>query len=308
MPLGLALVAGGLSTLNPCGFALLPVLLSFYVGADESELPRAPTRLLQGLLVGLVVSAGFLAVFSIVGLPISLGARRITEAIPWAGIVLGLGMAIVGVAVFLGKRVSLSVRHPILATRQRRPKAMFLFGAGYGVASLGCTLPVFLALVGASLASRGTFAALAVFGAYAVGMATVLTALSLGAASLRAGLANRMRRVIPYMSHISGAFLVFVGFYLAYYWARARFATPGTAADDPLVGLVQRFTNRIQVIAASGGGSWLIVGAGLIVAVALVVAFSRSRPGFAASDVEVAEAPLGSDNGGARSQQAGSRP
>jgi cytochrome c biogenesis protein CcdA len=32
VPLGLALVAGGLSTLNPCGFALLPALLSFYVG------------------------------------------------------------------------------------------------------------------------------------------------------------------------------------------------------------------------------------------------------------------------------------
>ena len=51
MPIALALVAGGFATLNPCGFALLPALLSFYVGAEEEDLPRAPTRALQGVLV-----------------------------------------------------------------------------------------------------------------------------------------------------------------------------------------------------------------------------------------------------------------
>ncbi|MGH2812114.1 MAG: cytochrome c biogenesis CcdA family protein [Actinomycetota bacterium] len=297
----------GLSTLNPCGFALLPALLSFYVGAEEKDLPRAPTRLLQALLVGVVVSAGFLAVFSIVGLPISLGARRLTEAIPWAGIILGVAMAIVGAAVFFGRRVSLSIRHSMVASRQRRPKAMFLFGAGYGVASLGCTLPVFLALIGASLASRGTFAGLAVFGAYALGMAIVLTALSLGAASLRVGLASRMRRLIPYMSRIGGAFLFVVGSYLAYYWSRARFAAPGTTSDDPLVGFVQRFTNRVQVVAASGGGRWLLLGAAVVVAVAAVAAFWRPRPRLPMADVGESRASDGEEQA-ARLHQAGTRP
>jgi cytochrome c-type biogenesis protein len=306
MPLGLALVAGGLSTLNPCGFALLPALLSFYVGAEEKDLPRAPTRLLQALLVGVVVSTGFLAVFSVVGLPISLGARHLTEAVPWAGIVLGIVMAIVGAAVFFGKRLSLSIRHSMVATRERRPKAMFLFGAGYGVASLGCTLPVFLALIGASLASRGTFAGLAVFGAYALGMAIVLTALSLGAASLRVGLARRMRRLIPYMSRISGALLFVVGSYLTYYWSRARFATPGTLSDDPLVGIVQRFTNRVQVLAASGGGRWLILGAGVVVMMAAVVAFwkPQARPNM--RDGRKPDESPPSEEQAARLQQAGS--
>jgi len=49
-------VAGGLATLNPCGFPLLPAYLSFYVGADEERLPSAPSRLLQGLLAGLLVT------------------------------------------------------------------------------------------------------------------------------------------------------------------------------------------------------------------------------------------------------------
>jgi cytochrome c-type biogenesis protein len=303
VPLGLALIAGGLSTLNPCGFALLPALLSFYVGAEEKDLPRAPTRLLQALLVGAVVSAGFLAVFSVVGLPITLGARRVTDAIPWAGIALGVVMAVVGAAVFFGKRVSLSIRHSMVATRERRPKAMFLFGAGYGIASLGCTLPVFLALIGASLASRGTLAGLAIFGAYALGMAIVLTALSLGAASLRIGLANRMGRLIPHMGRISGALLFLVGSYLAYYWSRARFAAPGTTSDDPLVGFVQAFTNRVQVWAASGGGRWLILGAGVAVASAAVIAYWKPRPPLSISDAD----DSGGEEHASHLQQAGSR-
>lgn len=52
VPLSLALVSGGLAALNPCGFPLLPAFLSFYVGADEGRLPRAPTRVGQGLVVG----------------------------------------------------------------------------------------------------------------------------------------------------------------------------------------------------------------------------------------------------------------
>lgn len=53
---------------------LLPAFLSFYVGADEEYLPPAPARVAQGLLVGFLVSTGFLGVFAVVGLPISYGS------------------------------------------------------------------------------------------------------------------------------------------------------------------------------------------------------------------------------------------
>jgi hypothetical protein len=41
-PVLVALVAGGLATVNPCRFAL-PAFLSFYVGAEERQLPSAPS-------------------------------------------------------------------------------------------------------------------------------------------------------------------------------------------------------------------------------------------------------------------------
>ncbi len=63
VPILIALVAGGLAVVNPCGFPLLPAFLSFYLGADERRLPSAPTRVLQGPLVGALVTVGFLGFF-----------------------------------------------------------------------------------------------------------------------------------------------------------------------------------------------------------------------------------------------------
>nr|MBA2599469.1 hypothetical protein [Actinomycetota bacterium] len=82
MPLALALVAGALASVNPCGFPLLPAFLSFYVGAEEESFARAPARAAQGLLVGLFVSAGFLSVFALVGIPIAYGVTRLTVRSP----------------------------------------------------------------------------------------------------------------------------------------------------------------------------------------------------------------------------------
>ena len=35
VPISIALVAGGLAVVNPCGFPLLPAFLSYYLGAQE---------------------------------------------------------------------------------------------------------------------------------------------------------------------------------------------------------------------------------------------------------------------------------
>ncbi len=51
---------------------MLPAFLSLYVGARETQLPSAPSRALQGLLVGLLVTAGFLAIFAVLAILIPL--------------------------------------------------------------------------------------------------------------------------------------------------------------------------------------------------------------------------------------------
>jgi cytochrome c biogenesis protein CcdA len=278
VPLSIAFVAGGLATLNPCGFPLLPAYLSFYVGADEERLPSAPSRLLQGLLAGLLVTAGFLGVFAIIGLPIVYGAGAVADAVPWVGLAIGVILALAGLVALSTGRLTLGVRNPLRIARDRGLTAMILFGAGYGIASLGCTLPLFLALVGASLgAASGD--SLLVFAAYGLGMALVLTALSVAAALARQGIARGLRRVVPHMSRIAGALLLAAGAYVSYYWLRLELGDKATLADDPLVGFGTRFTARLEVIARQDR-TLIITAAGIAVALALtagLLQWSRRR-------------------------------
>jgi hypothetical protein len=142
---------------------------------------------------------------------------------------------------------------------------MVLFGIGYGAASLGCTLPLFLALVGASLGRTK----LTAFLAYAVGMAVVLMALSVLVALIREGATQLVRPALPYMSRVAGLLLLASGGYLFYYWARLRFGDSATVADDPVVSFGVRFSGEVRSF-ADGRGSTLVAIAAAIVALALL--------------------------------------
>lgn len=277
VPLTIALVAGGLAALNPCGFPLLPAFLSFYVGANERQLPRAPGRVAQGLLVGLLVTSGFLGVFALVGLPIVYGASAVADAVPWAGLTIGLLLAAAGVVALLGGRVAVAVGSPLRPGRERGVATTVLFGAGYGIASLGCTLPLFLALIGSSLGTGRGGDSLLVFAAYGLGMALVLTALSVSAALAREGLARGLRRLLPHMSRIAGSLLLLAGAYVSYYWLRLEFGEKATLANDPIVGFGTRFTARLEVL-ARGEGALVLIAAGIFVGLALAASlWQRSR-------------------------------
>jgi cytochrome c-type biogenesis protein len=272
VPLALALVAGALATVNPCGFPLLPAFLSFYVGAEEAALPRAPARVAQGLLVGLLVAAGFLAVFAVVGVPIAYGVTQLTSAIPWAGLGIGIVMVAGALAGLAGRTVYLNPRRALRVERRRRPATMMWFGAAYAICSLGCTLPIFVALVGASLATASVVEGAIVFGAYALGMATMLMALSLGAALARDGLARRLKRMLPYMQRVASGLLLIAGAYLTYYWARVIWSSPKSLGGDPLVGAMTRFATLVQRAAGSSGGRVAVLIAGGLVAIGIGVA------------------------------------
>jgi cytochrome c-type biogenesis protein len=260
VPLSIAFAAGGLAVVNPCAFPLLPAFLSFYLGADEDQLPPAPTRVVQGLLVGALVALGCLGLFALVGLPVSFGLSAVADAVPWVGLATGVLLALTGLFVVAGGRVRLPFAPRVAVRRERRPGAMLLFGVAYGAASLGCTLPIFLALVGASVGAGQV----AVFTAYGAGMAIVLMALAVGVACARQGLAHRLRWVQPHVGRLSGVLLMLSGGYLVYYWARIRFGDSLTLADDPIVGLATRYSAELQEFAERHGAPLLAIAAAIV--------------------------------------------
>ena len=275
MPLSVALIAGALVALNPCSVPLLPAFLSYYLGVEREGLPRARTGLLQGMLVGALLTVGVVGVFTLIGLPLVYGASRIIDAVPWLGLGAGGAAMLAGVVALAGRG---SIAPPLpagLSRHQGRWLRPLLFGVAYGVASLGCSLPVFLAFLASSLSVRGSGNALAVLAAYVAGIATTIMALLVVATLLREGLARRLGPLATRLHRVSGLLLLLAGGYLTYFWARLEFGSTATLADDPIVGLATRYSARMQTLAGRLGVS-LVLALALLVLLALAAGAWRS--------------------------------
>lgn len=218
------------------------------------------------------VTVGFVGLFALVSLPVSFGVALVARAVPWFGLLTGVMLALAGLVVVSGRRLPMPMHPQLPVHRERRLGAMLLFGVGYGAASLGCTLPLFLTLVGAAAGGSK----MAVFLAYALGAAVVLMALSVVVALAREGVVRGLRSLLPYMHSIAGLLLLVSGGYLFYYWARLQWGDSATVADDPIVSFGVRFSGDIEHL-AHGRGPTLVAAAGAIVALALLSALLRWR-------------------------------
>lgn len=219
LPFFYAFMAGMLATVNPCGFAMLPAYVSYYLGAKEPEFGDRPVfhRLVRSLLLGLAITAGFVLLFGAVGLVISAGGRALIRLVPWAAAGIGLVLILIGVALLWGRRLHVPTVN-IGVARAPGWRGIFLFGIGYAIASLSCTLPIFLVVVGSTLATTGVLGGLIMFLAYALGMGTVLTAITVGTGLLKGAVARGLRQVVPYVERLSAVMLILAGSYILYYW------------------------------------------------------------------------------------------
>ena len=224
LPFGYSFGAGMVSTVNPCGFSLLPAYLSLYLG-DREDGTAANHFLLRGgkaLLIGTAVTLGFTVLFSFVGVIIWAGGYFLMQYLPWLGLFVGAVLAGLGLFLLAGKSVHTALPARLAALigtpESQGLNTYFLFGIGYGMASLGCTLPIFLVVVGSAIKSQGFSNGLFQFFSYALGMGAVLTALALSLAVFKGGLATYLGRILPYMGRIAGALLLLSGSYQMYYW------------------------------------------------------------------------------------------
>lgn len=220
-PLLYAFTAGAVATINPCGFALLPAYISYHLGAAAQPFAAAPlpVRLARGVALGMVATAGCVALFASLGAVFSLGGRAIVGLVPWATLLVGAALIGLGLAVLAGHPLHVPALGRIRLPAAPGWRGVLLFGLGYGVASLSCTLPIFLVVVGSALTLAGLGAALLTFVAYALGMGTVLTALTVGTALFKGAVAQGLRRLVPYVERASALLLLGAGLSLVAYWA-----------------------------------------------------------------------------------------
>lgn len=224
IPLGFAFAAGMVSAVNPCGFSMLPAYLGLYLGAHERDeaVNSKLHRLSRALLVGGTVTGGFVLLFGAAGTAIGAGAQRLTDLLPWAGLGVGVLLVLAGVWLLGGGKFygGLAAQAATRVGDPRRvgPGGYFLFGVSYGIASLSCTLPIFLAVVGSTLAVQGTLPAVGQFILYSLGMGLVIMALTLGVGLFKGAVVGKIRKAVPHVQLISAWLMILSGAYIVYYW------------------------------------------------------------------------------------------
>ena len=287
--LALAFSAGMVATVNPCGFAMLPAYLSYFLGLEGAEAetgpdgtatpPRAPVT--RALAVSAAVTAGFLVVFGILGFAWSSISGLVGTRLPYFTFVVGIGLVVLGIAMLRGFEPTVSLPKLQLDANRRELGSMFLYGISYAVASLSCTIPIFIGIVSTTLERESFVAGVATFLAYGLGMGMTLAILTIAVALARSGIVRSFRRILPYVNKISGGFLVVAGAFVSYYaWVSIQELRSGSGST--LIDWSRDVKDSLVAWIEQVGGARLALGLAIVIAAAVaitVVARSGSDEG-----------------------------
>lgn len=231
---------GLVAAVNPCGFALLPAYLSFYLGIEPTSTATHPTvsessrvgnagqsspdggGVVRSVVIGATMTAGFVTVFAVIGTAWSSISSLVGARLPWVTAAMGVALIGLGIAMVAGKQPTISLPTVHVDASRREIGSMFLFGISYAVASLSCTIPLFIGTM--TTAFDQSFAGgLLTFVMYGLGMGALVTLLTITVGLARTGLLRVLRRSLPYVGRLSGVLIIGAGAIVAYYgWAETR--------------------------------------------------------------------------------------
>ncbi len=268
VPIGLAFTAGMVASVNPCGFAMLPAYLGFFVGSDGDTAPARG----RALFVSAAMTSGFLVVFGLVGLLVQTVASSIDQHLAKATIVIGIGLVLIGAWLLAGRELRIRAPKVERGGRERGFWSMFWFGVSYATASLSCTLGPFLVALTPTFRSEGVAAGFVSFVAYSLGMGSVITIVTVAVGGARRGLIARLRRSAPIVNRVSGLMLVIAGAYVTWY---GFWDVRGDFDQDPIIdsaaNIQEWLTRRLSEVEPA------VALAGFLVAVSAVIWTSSWR-------------------------------
>jgi len=168
------------------------------------------------------MTTGFIVLFAVIGIIFGIGGQFLVRFFPWIGLAVGVALVLTGGWMLRGGAMYSALGERLAARIGERSRSSLrnylLFGVSYGTASLSCTLPIFLAVVGGSVAVSNILPATSQFVLYGLGMGAVITALTLSMAVFKAAFIMKLRQALAYIQPISTVLLLAAGSYIVYYW------------------------------------------------------------------------------------------
>jgi cytochrome c biogenesis protein CcdA len=216
--MSLSFIRGLVAAVNPCGFILLPTYLMYFLGVSGGAPGTQKASITRALKVSAAVSSGFLAVFLAIGFlsvplrsTISANSKYVTGFI-------AIGLIVLGTAMLFGYKLPFMTPQIESGKKDQTVKSMFVYGVAYAVASIGCTIGLFLATVFSTRPDETFIDSVTNMIAYGAGMALLVSALTVGFAFANTTLLKFLRSAMQYVDKIAAAFVVLSGLYLAWYF------------------------------------------------------------------------------------------
>lgn len=288
-PLAYAFGVGMVATFNPCGFAMLPAYLSYFLGLEGAEAGKRRGSVWRALAVAGAMTAGFIVVFGIVGIVLNPVIDTIQEKLPWVTILLGVALVALGIYMLTGRTFTVNLPKITKGAAGRELWSVFIFGVSYALVSLSCTISLFISVISTTFNNANFASGVMTLLAYSLGMGLVLVVLTLAIALANQGLVSKMKGVIPYVNRVSGALLVLAGAYVTYYgWYEIRTRSGDTTGGGPakfVFDLNSKVSNWIQ----DTGPTRLGLVLALIISVAVLANLLRrlsAAGGFAPRETE----------------------
>ncbi len=219
MPLDLSgmtfiLAAGASALFSPCGYPMLPGYISYYMGTKTSLGKAVPH--------GIACTLGIVTVFSTIGIIASLLGSVINPYIPLLELVAGIATILLGISMLIEIRLP-TISLPLKAPRRKGAVGIFLYGVVYGLATLGCSAPIFFAILFLAIA-EGLVNGVITFLVYALGMGLPLILTAVLVAMAKEVTLKRIVKMMPWLQKISGIILIVIGIYLIYFYYAAYVA------------------------------------------------------------------------------------
>jgi cytochrome c biogenesis protein CcdA len=226
IPLGFAFGLGMAAAVNPCGFALLPTYLGLYLGSATGERIPWPAQVNRALQVSAAMTVSFVALFGAAGLVLGFVGAAVGGWLPWISLATGVVLAIAGGRILAGGSLDATPAESLAdrlggAANRTGLVAYAAYGLAFALSSLGCTLPLFLTVVGIGLARGGIAGALGQLLLYALGMSAVISVLTVLVALFGRSVLARVRGAGRVLQPLSAVLLLATGGYIVYYWLSA---------------------------------------------------------------------------------------
>ena len=286
-PFALAITAGMVATVNPCGFALLPAYLSAFVGLQDR--PGRLGSVGRALAVSAVLTAGFVSVFGLLGMVFSGVLEEVQRYAPWFTIAFGLLVVAIGIYLLTGRELVVALPKLERGGADGTLPSMYLFGMSYAIASLSCAIAPFLVVTSTASNADNFASRVLTFVLYGLGMGLVITVLTVALALARSSVVARFRELLPVMNRVAGGLMVVTGAYVAYYgYYELRLLNYGGDEDDGVIDAALRIQTRLaELMPNTGNYGWYVLVAIALIAGAVAWAIhSRSRAPLARSDTD----------------------